>query len=118
MKKLTILLLSSVFVLSACFEEKPKEPRTVDFFKDPKNIETFKEVLDYCRNNSLWDTDHECESANHVYGAISFVRGVGETFTTDQRQELEVAYTGITVEERKRRKEENAYGAPYQHIDP
>jgi hypothetical protein len=120
MKKLTALLLSSTFILSACFEEKPKEPRPISFFKDTKNFETFKEVLAYCRNNGLLETDRECRNAGEVFRLMLAVSSVNKSFTAEQHQALWAAYTGVSIEERKRKKDtnKNAYGAPYQHIDP
>jgi hypothetical protein len=105
MKKIpALLLLSSIVLFSGC--SKAKEPHTIDFFEDAKNVDTFAQVLKDCRSKNTWSTDQECKNARTVYTNIGFSTRYDKLFTGDQRIALKAAFTGVSVEDYKKRLEE------------
>jgi hypothetical protein len=105
MKKIpALLLLSSIVLFPGC----SKEPHTLDFFEDAKNVDTFAQVLKDCRNKNTWDTDQECKNAKTVYQKLSdiFMNDVRKLFTEDQRLKIIAAFDGLSIEEYKKRKEQ------------
>jgi hypothetical protein len=102
MKTISALLLSSIVLFSGC----SKEPHTIDFFEDQKNVDIFAQVLKDCHNKNTWSSDQECKNADSVYSKIGFSTRYDNLYTADQRLNLHAAHNGVSVEEYKKREEQ------------